>query len=63
MSTLTILILLALAATIASLLMGVGSMGRGGQYDREHSNQFMSARVIFQSIALLLLVVALLVSL
>lgn len=63
MSSLTILIVLALAATVVSLLMGVGSMGRGGSYDEKHSGQFMNARVIFQGLALLLMIFALLKSL
>ena len=62
MDTLTILIVLALIATIVSLLMGVGSMGFGGSYDEKHSGQFMNARLISQGIALILMIVALVVS-
>lgn len=63
MSTLTILIILALVATIISLVLGISSMGRGGSYDEKHSGQFMSARVIFQGVALILMVIALVASL
>lgn len=63
MQTLTILIILALVATIVSLVWGVGSMGRGGEFDRKHMDQFMSARVAFQGIALVLLIIALVISL
>jgi len=63
MNTLTILIVLALIATIVSLFLGVGSMGYGGSYDEKHGGQFMNARLIFQGIALLLMIVALVVSL
>jgi Hypoxia induced protein conserved region len=56
---LTLIIILALIATIAALITGVWSMGRGGEFDQKHSNQLMRARVIFQGIALLLMVAAL----
>jgi len=58
MTLLTILILLALLATIASLAWGLGSMAHGGAYDEQHSDQLMRARVIFQAIAIVLLLVA-----
>lgn len=58
MTLLTLLILLALLATIASLIWGLTSMARGGQYDEQHSDQLMSARVIFQAIAIVLLLIA-----
>lgn len=62
MKTLTLLIIFALIATVASLGAGLGSMGHGGKFDEQHSGQFMSARVIFQAIALVLLVIALIIS-
>ena len=62
MDILTILIILALLATIASLGTGIGSMMRGGKYDQEHADQYMWLRVGFQGAALVLLIVALLVA-
>lgn len=59
MNLLVIMIILALIATIASLIVGVWSMGHGGKFDQEHSNQLMRARLIFQGLALLLMVAAL----
>ena len=59
MKLLTILIVLALLATIASLASGVISMMRGGEFDQQHSEHFMFARVGFQAVALVLLVIAL----
>jgi nitrogen fixation-related uncharacterized protein len=59
MELLTLLIIAALLATIASLVMGIWSMGKGGEYDEKHSNQLMRARVGFQGLALVLLLVAL----
>lgn len=62
MEPLTILIVLAMIATVAALAGGVVSMGRGGDYDRAHGTQFMFARVGLQGIALVLMALALLVA-
>lgn len=62
MTTLTTLIIFALIATIAALGWGIGSMAHGGSFDAKHSHQFMSARVGFQGLAIVLLLIALLVS-
>ncbi len=59
MDALKILIILALLATIVSLFMGVVTMGRGGEVDKQHSNQLMRARVVFQGVALVLMLLAL----
>lgn len=59
MDLLTILILVALGATAASLLLGLISMERGGDYDREHATRYMALRVGFQGLTLALLLVAL----
>lgn len=58
MSLLTTVIILALIATIISLAWGVGSMVHGGQYDEEHSIPLMSARVGFQLLAVVLILIA-----
>ena len=63
MEPLTIIIILALLATIVSLGWGLGSMAHGGSYDTKHSGQLMSARVIFQGIAIVLLLIATVMSL
>ncbi len=62
MNLLTVMIVLAMLATVAALGAGVVSMVRGGQYDEEHSTRFMFGRVAFQGIALVLMMVALLVA-
>ena len=59
MKLLTILIFLAMAATVVSLILGFYSMERGGEYDRTHSTRYMIMRVGFQGLTLLLLLVAL----
>ena len=63
MELITILIMLALIATVVSFGGGIVSMVQGGEQDRKHSAQLMFARVGFQGLALLLLAVALLVDL
>ncbi|MEE8387231.1 MAG: twin transmembrane helix small protein [Acidiferrobacterales bacterium] len=55
MNLMTILVILALLATIASLVWGITSMAHGGAYDEDHSAKLMNSRVIFQGIAILLL--------
>lgn len=63
MTLLTILIVLALASTIISLFWGIGSMAAGGQFDDKHYTQFMTARVGFQAVAIVLLIIASLMTL
>jgi ABC-type uncharacterized transport system YnjBCD permease subunit len=60
MDLLTLVILLALGATAVSLVLGIISMERGGQYDREHGTRYMAMRVGFQGLTLVLLLLALL---
>jgi hypothetical protein len=55
MALLTTLIMLALVATIVSLGLGIGSMAHGGQFDARHSTQFMTARVLFQGLIIVFL--------
>jgi len=59
MSLLNIIILLAMFATVAMLVMGIGSMAQGGEYDEKHDTQFMFARVGLQGATFLLLLLAL----
>jgi membrane protein YqaA with SNARE-associated domain len=48
---LTVLIVLLLIATIASLFGGLVSMGIGGELDDRNSNRLMFARVSLQAVA------------
>lgn len=59
MKIITILVILALLATVASMVAGIRSMTKGGEYDEKHSGLYMNARIIFQGIAALLLIMAL----
>jgi len=62
MELLSLMIIAALLATIAGLGVGVASMVRGGDYNREHATQLMASRVGFQGLALVLMLLALLLA-
>lgn len=55
---LTVLIILAVIATLVSLGWGIGSMAYGGSFDAKYSTRFMSARVMLQGLTIVLLVIA-----
>ena len=59
MDVLTLVIVASLILTAVILVIGVGSMAQGGEFDEMHSEQLMFARVGMQAITLLLLFVAL----
>lgn len=59
MKLLTVLIFLAMGATVVSMILGFYSMERGGEYDRVHSTRYMSMRVGFQGLTVALLLIAL----
>lgn len=63
MTMLTLLIILALVATVVSLGLGIGSMAQGGTFDTRHATQFMSARVGFQGLAIIFILIAFLLAL
>ncbi len=58
MTTLTVIIMLALFATVISLGWGIGTMAHGGDYDKKHSVQIMGIRVGLQGVTIVLLLVA-----
>lgn len=60
MDLLTVVIILALVATVVALLFGLTSMGQGGSFDKDFGTGFMWARVGLQGLAVALLVLALL---
>ncbi|MCB1859047.1 MAG: twin transmembrane helix small protein [Gammaproteobacteria bacterium] len=63
MSLFNFLVVIALLATVASLVWGLISMVRGGDYDESHSAKLMNTRIAFQGVALLLMLAALLLKL
>jgi hypothetical protein len=58
MEALNFLIIAALVATLIVLVLGLRSMARGGEYDREHAEKFMWERIGLQALVILLLVAA-----
>lgn len=59
MQTDVIIMILALVSVAAILFWGVITMGRGGGYNRANANKIMRYRVIFQAIALFIVVILL----
>ena len=59
MDVLTLVIVASLILTAVILVIGVGSMAQGGEFDERHSEQLMFARAGMQAITLSLLFVAL----
>jgi predicted membrane protein len=45
----------AVLAVLGILLFGVGTFGRGGEFNRKHANRIMRARVIAQAAAVILI--------
>jgi hypothetical protein len=58
MEALNLLIIAALVATLVVLVLGLRSMSKGGEYDREHAEKFMWERIGLQALVVLLLVAA-----
>ena len=58
MAIVNLLIIAALVATIVVLALGLRSMARGGDYDREHAEKFMWERVALQALVVILLLAA-----
>ena len=58
MSLLSIIVVLALIATVITLAWGLGSMAMGGSYDEKHSEQLMFTRIGIQTFAFVMLLVA-----
>ena len=58
MSAINFLVIAALIATVVVLGLGLRSMARGGDYDREHAEKFMWERVALQALVVVLLLAA-----
>ena len=50
-----IILVVALCAVVAILFWGVITMARGGGYNVKNSNRIMRFRIVFQAIALLII--------
>lgn len=58
MTLINTLIIGALLATVVVLGLGLRSMARGGDYDKEHAEKFMWERIALQSLVVVLLIAA-----
>ena len=58
MTVINTLIIGALLATVVVLGLGLRSMARGGDYDKEHAEKFMWERVALQALVIVLLLAA-----
>lgn len=58
MSIVNVLVIAALIATLVVLALGLRSMARGGDYDKEHAEKFMWERVALQGLVVVLLLAA-----
>jgi hypothetical protein len=59
MTFLTILLLIAMCATLAVLVVGLVGFFLGGEFNAKYGNKLMRARVALQAVAVLLLLVVL----
>jgi hypothetical protein len=55
-----ILMAIAMALTVGVLFTGVFSMARGGEFNRKYANKLMRYRLVFQGIAILFFMLAVL---
>ena len=57
MSTMQIILVLFMAATLVVVVVGVIAMAVNGKLNKNHSNKLMRLRVLFQAIAVLVFVI------
>ena len=50
-----IIVILAMAAVAIILMIGIGGLGRGGEFNRKYANKLMRLRIFAQFIAVLLI--------
>lgn len=56
-----VLVVFAMLATLGILIVGIVGMARGGDFNRRNANKLMRARVVLQTVAVLLFAVFILV--
>jgi hypoxia induced protein len=62
MTFLTILLVIAMFATLGVLIVGLAGFFQGGEFNRKYGNKLMQARVALQAVAVLLLLIVLITS-
>jgi hypothetical protein len=58
--TVFVLLIIVMVLTVGTLLLGLFSMARGGEFNRKYGNVFMRFRVAFQALAILLFIILML---
>lgn len=51
-----VILLLAMAAVVVVLVIGIGGFAKGGAFNAKYSNKMMRLRILFQFIAVVLIV-------
>jgi len=59
MSILTVLLMIAMLATLGVLVVGLAGFFHGGEFNRKYGNKLMQARVALQAVAVVLLLIIL----
>jgi hypothetical protein len=55
MTVLSVLLALTLVALVIVLLVGVGAMSKGGEFNAKYGNKMMRLRVALQAVAVLII--------
>jgi hypothetical protein len=50
-----LLVAIAVLIVLGILLFGIGTFGKGGEFNRKHANKIMRARILAQFVAVLLI--------
>ena len=56
MDLVLVVLLLAMAAVVAVLVIGIGGFAKGGAFNAKYSNKMMRLRILFQFVAVVLIV-------
>jgi hypothetical protein len=59
MGVLTVLLMIAMLATLGVLAVGIAGFFHGGEFNRKYGNKLMQARVALQTVAVVLLLIIL----
>ena len=62
MTTMSVLVIIGLLATVIVLVSGIASMAQGGEFNQRHGHRLMFARVGIQGVTLVLVLVTLLLA-
>lgn len=54
----SVLMIIAMLLVLGSLVVGIGAMAKGGEFNKKYGNKLMRLRVVLQGVALLLFALA-----